>query len=84
MMTKEEMIAGLSIGRALIQEEWSEAAEIRWIDELVAEGKATATPWEYRDSYQCEMRRITGIPNDAQLSTVRVDTDSQGDTEDTR
>jgi hypothetical protein len=60
-MTKEEMTEGLAQGRSLIQEEWSHPQEIAWVDELIAEGKATATPWEYKDNFQCERRRITGI-----------------------
>lgn len=60
-MTKAEMLEGLEQGRTLIQEEWSHEKEIQWIDELIKEGKATSTPWEYKDNFQCERRRITGI-----------------------
>jgi len=59
-MTKDEMAKGLAAGRRLTQEEWADPAEIRAVDELIAEGKATATPWEYRDGFQCERRIITG------------------------
>lgn len=59
-MTKEEIKLGLSAGRRLIQEEWSSAEEIRAVDELVAEGLAIATPWAYRDGFQCEMRSVVG------------------------
>ncbi|EFO32578.1 putative ribosome-binding factor A [Roseibium sp. TrichSKD4] len=61
-MTKEELEIGLSQGRTLIQEEWADSAEISAVDELISEGKATATPWEYQGNYQCEMRRIFGDP----------------------
>jgi hypothetical protein len=60
-MTKAEMLTGFEKGRALIQEEWAHPHEIQWVDELISEGKATATPWEYKDGFQCERRRITGI-----------------------
>ena len=60
MMTKDEMKAGLQAGRILIQEEWADPEEIKAVDELVAEGIAVATPWEYKDNFQCERRRITG------------------------
>lgn len=59
-MTKDEMATGLAAGRCLIQEEWSTPAEIRAVDELVAEGKAQATPWEYTDGFQCERRIVVG------------------------
>jgi hypothetical protein len=58
IMTKEEMLEGLLAGRKLIQEEWSDKSEIQAVDELVAEGKAFATKWEYRDNFQCEMRSV--------------------------
>lgn len=61
-MTKEEMAEGLARGRSLIQEEWADPAEIAAVDDLIAEGKATATPWEYLDGYQCERRRIQANP----------------------
>jgi hypothetical protein len=57
-MTKEEMRRGLQSGRRLNQEEWSERSEIAAVDELVAEGVAAATPWEYRDGFQCERRVV--------------------------
>lgn len=60
-ITKEEMEVGLASGRALIQEEWAHPQEIAWVDELVAEGKAVAGPWEYKHCFQCERRRITGV-----------------------
>lgn len=59
-MTKEEMRAGLKQGRRLIQEEWASGQEIAWVDELVAEGIADATPWEYHGNFQCERRVVTG------------------------
>ncbi len=59
-MTKEEMERGLAAGRRLVQEEWADRNEIRAVDELVAEGKANATAWQYRDGFQCEMRSIVG------------------------
>lgn len=58
-MTKEEMLVGLKAGRTLIQEEWADAAEIQTVDELIADGSAQSTPWEWRDEFQCERRRIT-------------------------
>jgi hypothetical protein len=58
-MTKDEIAIGLAAGRTLIQEEWSTPGEITAVDELVAEGVATATPWEWRDGFQCERRRVT-------------------------
>ena len=57
-MTKAEMMVGFAQGRTLIQEEWAHPQEIAWVDELVAEGKAVAGPWEYRDGFQCERRKI--------------------------
>ena len=63
-MTKAEMENGFAVGRALTQEEWANPAEIQWVDELIAEGKATATPWEYKDGFQCERRRVTGVRMD--------------------
>lgn len=60
-ITKDEMERGLKAGRTLIQEEWAHPNEITWVNELIAEGKATATPWEYKDDFQCERRRITGV-----------------------
>lgn len=59
-MTKAEMREGFAKGRTLVQEEWGNPSEIEWIDELIAEGAATAAPWEYKDGFQCERRRITG------------------------
>jgi hypothetical protein len=60
-MTKDEMIAGFALGRSLIQEEWANSQEIQWVDELIAEGRATATAWAYKDNFQCSMRRVTGV-----------------------
>jgi hypothetical protein len=60
-MSREEMVSGFARGRTLTQEEWCHPSERQWIDELIAEGKATATPWEYRDNFQCEMRKVTGV-----------------------
>ena len=59
-MSREEMEQGFALGRTLVQEEWAHPQEIAWVDDLVAEGKAIATPWEYHDNYQCERRRVTG------------------------
>lgn len=61
-MTKDEIRAGLAQGRRLIQEEWSTRAEIAAVDELVAEGVASATAWQYRDGFQCERRIVTAAP----------------------
>jgi hypothetical protein len=58
-MTKEEMEIGLAMGRTLIQEEWADKNEIEFVDELIAKGKVKSTPWEYKDNFQCERRRIT-------------------------
>jgi hypothetical protein len=60
-ITKEAMAAGLAAGRTLTQEEWAHPSEKQWADELIAEGKATATQWRYKDNFQCEMRKITGV-----------------------
>lgn len=61
-MTKEQMREGFARSRTLTQEEWAHPSEIAWIDELVAEGAATVTaPWEYKDGFQCQRRRITGV-----------------------
>lgn len=60
-MTKEEMRAGLAAGRRLSQEEWAHPLEKQWVDELVAEGAAQATPWEYSGNFQCECRTVTGL-----------------------
>lgn len=59
-MTKEEMRRGLAAGHTLIQEEWANSQEIEWVDELIAEGFASSTPWEYKDNFQCERRRVIG------------------------
>jgi hypothetical protein len=59
-LTKAEMAAGLAAGRTLIQEEWANPQEIASVDELIAEGKASATSWEYREGLQCERRLVTG------------------------
>lgn len=58
-MTKAEMKEGLLRGRTLMQEEWSQPDEIQAVDELIEEGIAQATAWEYKDNFQCEMRRVT-------------------------
>ena len=60
-ITKEEMERGFAQKRTLTQEEWAHPKEIEWVNELIAEGKATATPWEYKDGFQCERRLITGL-----------------------
>jgi len=59
-MTQEQIAEGFAQGRTLIQEEWAHPKEIEWVDALIAEGKAIATPWEYKDNFQCERRRVTG------------------------
>lgn len=59
-MTKEEMAKGLAAGRTLTQEEWADKTEIKAVDELIAEGKAKATPWEYKDNFQCKRRKVFG------------------------
>jgi len=58
-MTKAEIKEGLLSGRTLIQEGWAHPSEIQWVDELIKEGIAEATPWEYKDNFQCERRRVT-------------------------
>lgn len=61
-MTKEQMREGFAKGRTLIQEEWSHPSEIKWVDELITEGAAKITaPWKYKDNFQCERRKVTGI-----------------------
>lgn len=58
-MTRQEMITGLAAGRRLIQEEWADGSEINAVDQLVAEGKAQDTPWQWKDNFQCMRRIIT-------------------------
>lgn len=61
-MTKDQMRDGFKAGRTLTQEEWAHPSEIAWADELIAEGTATVTaPWEYKDGFQCQRRRVTGV-----------------------
>lgn len=57
-MTKDQIKEGLLQGRTLIQEEWTDRSEIRAVDELIKEGVAQATEWEYKDNFQCSMRRV--------------------------
>ena len=57
-MTKEEMREGLMAGRTLTQEEWADLSEISAVDELIAEGAAVSTPWEYKDNFQCARRLV--------------------------
>lgn len=59
-MTKEQMLAGFAVGRLLTQEEWADPDEIKWVDELIAEGKAIATVWQYVEGFQCERRVVCG------------------------
>lgn len=61
-MDIEEMRRGLAAGRTLIQEEWSTPEEIQAVDQLIAEGFAEASPWEYKDNFQCERRRVYKKP----------------------
>ena len=65
-ITKDEMATGLAAGRTLIQEEWAPPLARQWVDELIAEGKAVATAWEYHANFQCERRRITRAPQPAE------------------
>lgn len=61
-MTKDQMRDGFAKGRTLTQEEWAHPSEVKWIDELIAEGAATVTaPWEYKDNFQCSRRKVTGV-----------------------
>jgi hypothetical protein len=61
-MTKDQMREGFARGKTLVQEEWANSLEIKWLDELIAEGVATlSAPWDYKDTYQCERRRVTGV-----------------------
>ena len=53
------MRQGLARGRRLTQEEWAHPDEIRFVDELVAEGAAAVTEWKYHDNFQCERRYVT-------------------------
>lgn len=57
-MTKDEIRTGLLAGRRLMQEEWAHPDEIRFVDELVKEGVAEATPWSYSDNFQCKGRTV--------------------------
>lgn len=58
-MKKDEIREGLLNGFRLCQEEWASDADKNAVDELVAEGVAYATPWEYSDNFQCERRYVT-------------------------
>lgn len=58
-ITKDEMRSGLLAGRRLTQEEWAHPSEIQWVDELVAEGVAQVSRWEYSDNFQCERRYVS-------------------------
>jgi predicted alpha/beta hydrolase family esterase len=60
-VTKEQMAQGFLQCRQLTQEEWAHPNEIRWVDELIAEGRATATAWVYGEGFQCEYRKVKGI-----------------------
>lgn len=53
------MEKALSAGKQLLQEEWAHADEKRWVDELVAEGKAKVTRWSYHAGFQALARYIT-------------------------
>lgn len=58
-MSKDEILEGLRAHRTLIQEEWATYAEIQAVNELVLEGYAKATRWEWKASHQCECRTIS-------------------------
>ena len=61
-MTLDEMWHGFKRGRILTQEEWAHPTEIKWVNDLIAEGVAVETaPWEYKDNFQCARRRVTGV-----------------------
>lgn len=61
-MTKDEMREGFKRGRELTQEEWAHPSEIKWVDELIAEGAAeVVAPWQYKDNFQCERRKVRGV-----------------------
>lgn len=73
LMTKEQMRAGFAAGKTLTQEEWANQQEIAWVDELIAEGAATVSaPWEYKDNFQCERRRVTGSVVTSQQSNTEA------------
>jgi hypothetical protein len=61
MINKEEMERGLKAGKTLTQEEWAHPSEIKWVNELVAEGKATATRFAYNANFQCAVRTVRGV-----------------------
>jgi len=42
-MTKEQMREGFKAGHTLTQEEWAHPQEIKWVDELIAEGVCKVT-----------------------------------------
>jgi hypothetical protein len=44
-MTKEQIILGLKQGRVLCQWEFCSKEEEQWLNELIAEGIAEASPW---------------------------------------
>jgi hypothetical protein len=58
-ITKEQMIAGLCLGRRLTQEHWAHPKEIEWVDELVSGGLASATEWKYSEWHGSMLRRIS-------------------------
>ncbi len=61
-LTKDDMREGFSRGRTLTQEEWANPQEIKWLDELVAEGCAVVSKeWGYHDNFQCSFRKVTGV-----------------------
>lgn len=57
-MTKDEIRAGLAAGRTLVQEEWCAASERQAVDELIEEGVAVSSGWEYKSNFQCEVRKV--------------------------
>jgi hypothetical protein len=62
MMSREELERGFATGRTVTQEEWANPAEIALVDELIAAAKAeVVAPWEYRDNFQCQRRRVRGV-----------------------
>jgi hypothetical protein len=60
VITSEEMVAGFARGWTIVQEEWAHPDEMRLVNELVEQGKATATPWKYKDGHECRRRKVAG------------------------
>lgn len=61
--TKQEMADSLGRGRGLVQQQHQHPDEIKWLDELIAEGKAEVVDdWKIKDFQQAYKRRtVKGV-----------------------